>query len=133
MLSTTFPVRCAVAPQELLPIIPPIVQFMWVAGSGPNRSRCGFRCSFRTSRTIPGSTVAVFCSASMSRTRWQYFDQSMTTAVLAHWPARLVPPPRDSNGTPCRRQTPTAATAASTLRGRTTPIGTCRKFDPSVE
>ena len=37
MLSTTLPVRCAVAPQELLPIIPPIVQFGWVAGSGPKR------------------------------------------------------------------------------------------------
>ena len=35
MLSTTLPVRCAVAPQELFPIIPPSVQFVWVAGSGP--------------------------------------------------------------------------------------------------
>ena len=35
MLSTTLPVRCAVAPQELLPIIPPSVQFGCVAGSGP--------------------------------------------------------------------------------------------------
>ena len=40
MLSTTLPVRWAVAPQELLPIIPPSVQFWWVAGSGPNRSPC---------------------------------------------------------------------------------------------
>jgi hypothetical protein len=37
MLSTTLPVRWAVAPQELLPIMPPSVQFMWVAGSGPKR------------------------------------------------------------------------------------------------
>ena len=35
MLSTTLPVRWAVAPQELLPIIPPSVQFGCVAGSGP--------------------------------------------------------------------------------------------------
>jgi len=35
MLSTTFPVRCAVSPQELLPIIPPRVQFMCVDGFGP--------------------------------------------------------------------------------------------------
>ncbi len=39
MLSTTLPVRWAVAPQELLPIIPPSVQLGWVAGSGPYRSR----------------------------------------------------------------------------------------------
>ena len=37
-LSTTLPVRCAVAPQELLPIIPPSVQWSCVAGSGPNSS-----------------------------------------------------------------------------------------------
>jgi hypothetical protein len=35
MLSTTLPWCWAVAPHELLPIIPPIVQLGWVAGSGP--------------------------------------------------------------------------------------------------
>ena len=134
MLSTTLPVRWAVAPQELLPIMPPSVQFICVAGSGPKRRPYGLRCSlFSTSSTIPGSTVQVRASASIAGTRWQYLVQSMTTAVLVHWPARLVPPPRDSSGAPCSRQTATAATAASTVRGSTTPMGTWRKFDASVE
>jgi hypothetical protein len=50
--------------------------------------------------------------------------QSSTTAVLVHWPARLVPPPRDSTGTACSRHTATASTAPSGVRGTTTPIGT---------
>ncbi len=34
-----------------------------------------------------------------------YFVKSNTTATLQHWPARLVPPPRDSIGAPCSRHT----------------------------
>jgi len=45
----------------------------------------------------------------------------------------IVPPPRDRTGALCARHTATASAAASTVRGTTTPIGTCRKFDPSVE
>ena len=59
MLSTTLPVRCAVAPQELLPIMPPIVQFMCVAGSGPKRSPVGASSSLSTSSTMPGCTTQV--------------------------------------------------------------------------
>jgi hypothetical protein len=50
----------------------------------------------------------------------------MTTATLQHWPARLVPPPRLSTGAPKSRQVATVATTSSTVRGTTTPIGTCR-------
>jgi hypothetical protein len=59
MLSTTLPVRWAVAPHELLPIIPPSVQLGWVAGSGPYRSSCSPSCWFSTSSTMPGSTTHV--------------------------------------------------------------------------
>ena len=133
MLSTTFPVRWAVAPQELLPIMPPSVQFMWVAGSGPKRRPVGASRSFSTSSTMPGSTTHVREPGSTESRRLQYFDQSSTTAVFVHCPARLVPPPRDSTGTSCSRHTATASAAASGVRGSTTPIGTCRKFDASVE
>ena len=69
MLSTTLPVRCAVAPQELLPIIPPSVQFMCVAGSGPNRRLVRLSCSsLSTSSTMPGSTMQVRAPASTSMT-----------------------------------------------------------------
>jgi hypothetical protein len=67
------------------------------------------------------------------RSLWQYFDQSMTTAVFVHCPAKLVPPPRDSKGALCSRHTATASAPASTVHGRTTPTGNWRKFDASME
>src|SRR5438552_4300538 len=133
MLSTTFPVRCAVAPHELLPIIPPSVQFMCVEGFGPKLRPAPDSCSLSTSRTMPGSTRQVRAALSTESRRLQYLDQSSTTAVFVHCPARLVPPPRERTGAPCSRHTATASAAASTVRGTTTPIGTCRKFEPSVE
>ena len=75
---------------------------------------------------MPGSTMHVFASGSTELTRRQYLDQSITTATLQVCPARLVPPPRDTTGAPCSRQTATAATPASMVRGTTTPIGTWR-------
>jgi hypothetical protein len=75
---------------------------------------------------MPGSTTQVCRSASTETSASQYFVQSITTAVLVHWPPRLVPPPRDSSGAPNRAHTATAAAPASTERGTTTPIGTCR-------
>ncbi|MGY2701993.1 hypothetical protein ACVW2K_001577 [Nocardioides sp. HB32] len=132
-MSTTLPVRCAVAPQELLPIIPPRVQFGWVAGSGPNRSPVGASCRLRSSRTIPGSTTQRRFSTSTEINRWQYLEKSRTTASLVHCPARLVPPPRETIGSPSSWQTATASAAASVVRGTTTPYGTWRKFDASVE
>ncbi len=38
----------------------------------------------------------------------------------------LVPPPRESTGAPYSAHTATVATPASTRRGTTTPMGTCR-------
>src|SRR5690625_2839661 len=133
MLSTTLPVRWAEAPQELLPIIPPMVQLRWVEGCGPYRSPVEASCWFRSSSTIPGSTTQVWFSSSTLSRRWQYFVQSSTTAVFVHWPARLVPPPRESTGTWCSRHTAIASAPAATVRGITTAIGTCRKFEASVE
>ena len=75
---------------------------------------------------MPGSTTQVRASGSTETRPWQYLDQSMTTAALHACPARLVPPPRETTGVPCSAQTATAAAAASTVRGTTTPIGTWR-------
>src|SRR5437763_3026175 len=133
VLSTTLPVRCAVAPHELLPIIPPSVQLGCVEGSGPYRRPVGASRRFSSSSTIPGSTTHRRRSTSTETTWWQYFVQSITTAALVHWPARLVPPPRESTGAPCSRHTATLSTAASPVRGTTTPIGTCRKFEAALE
>ncbi len=75
---------------------------------------------------MPGSTRQVPASRSTASNLVQYFDQSMITATLVTCPPRLVPPPRESTGAPCRRQAVTAATAASTVRGTTRPSGTWR-------
>ena len=113
-------------PHELFPIMPPMVQLTWVDGFGPTIRPCGASSSLTLSSAAPGSTIAVFACLSNETTRWQYLVQSMTTAALTHCPARLVPPPRDSTGAPASRQAVRAATAAATVRGTTTPIGTCR-------
>ena len=113
-------------PHELFPIMPPMVQLTWVDGFGPTISPCGASASLTLSSAAPGSTIAVFACLSNETRWWQYFVQSMTTAVLTHCPARLVPPPRDRTGAPASRHTATAAAPASTVRGTTTPIGTCR-------
>ncbi len=55
-----------------------------------------------------------------------YLEKSSTTALLQHWPARLVPPPRPRMGAPCSRAMRTAAITSSRSRGMTTPMGTCR-------
>src|SRR6266516_2172617 len=124
--SAIFPYACAVAPHELFPIIPPIVQLTCVDGFGPTISPCRAAASLTRSSTAPGSSTAVFASGSSDSILLQYLVQSMTTASLQHCPARLVPPPRDSTGAPNSRHTPIASTAASTLLGSTTPTGTCR-------
>jgi hypothetical protein len=115
-----------VEPHELLPIIPPMVQLTWVDGLGPTISPYFFTASLTWSRAMPGCTIAARPPGSTEMTSWQYLVQSMTTASLQHWPARLVPPPRDSTGAPSSRHTATASAPASALFGSTTPIGTWR-------
>jgi hypothetical protein len=61
-----------------------------------------------------------------------YFDVSITTARLIVSPERRVPPPRLTIGAPKSAHARWVATMSSALRGRTTPSGTCRKFDASL-
>src|SRR5437879_4832918 len=127
MLLSTLPDIWAWAPQELLPIIPPKQQWSWVAGSGPQLKR--LLVSFITflrnsSHTVPGRTRAQRSAVFISRISCMYFDQSITIAALQHWPARLVPPPRESRGAPNLRQAATVWTTSSLDFGMTTPMGT---------
>ena len=112
--------------------MPPRVQLACVAGSGPYRRPVGASRRLSSSRTMPGWTTQVRASASTDSRRLQYLVQSITTAVLVHCPARLVPPPRDSTGARCSRATATASAAASGVRGTTTPRGVCRTLEASV-
>jgi hypothetical protein len=106
--------------------MPPSVHWEWVDGRGPNIRPVLASRRLSTSSTMPGSTTQVRAPVSTDTSRSQYFDQSITTATLHVCPARLVPPPREVIGAPCSRHTATASTAASTLRGTTTPSGTWR-------
>ncbi len=126
MFSSVLPAICACMPQELLPIIPPSVLWVCVAGSGPNHRPYGAAAARRSSSTMPGSTRAQPSSALISSTRLRYLEQSSTTATLQHSPASDVPPPRARIGAPYRRAISTVATTSSALRGTTTPIGTWR-------
>nr|WP_210435827.1 hypothetical protein [Saccharopolyspora sp. ASAGF58] len=123
-LSTVLPYCWALAPQELLPTIPPILQWLCVAGCGPNFSPCSASWRLRSSSAIPGSTTQVRARGSTETSL--LLLQSRTTAAFVHWPPRLVPPPRDRTGASWRRQTATARAPASTVRGTTTPMGTWR-------
>ena len=100
MLSTVFPASNEWVPQELFPIMPPSVQRLCVDGSGPKVSCRASARLLSESRTTPGSTRANRRSGSISRIRFMYFVKSSTTATLQHWPARLVPAPLGSTGTP---------------------------------
>jgi hypothetical protein len=50
-------------------------------------------------------------------------DMSITMAAPTVWPARLVPAPRGSTGTPNSAAVETTAATSSASRGKTTPIG----------
>jgi hypothetical protein len=126
MFSTVLPAITECGPQELLPIMPPSVQREWVAGSGANVRPCASAASRRASHTAPGSTRAVRATGSTASTRSRYFEQSMTTAALTLCPHIEVPAPRGRIAASCARQSATAATTSSALRGRITPTGTCR-------
>ena len=106
--------------------MPPSVQWSWVAGSGAKVSPYFSAAPRSSSRMTPGCTRARRRPESSSRTRFRYFEKSITTATLQHCPARLVPQPRASTGTPKRRQIESAARTSSLSLGRTTPMGTWR-------
>src|ERR1700751_695014 len=104
MLSTVLPPISAWTPQELLPIMPPMVQREWVAGSGA-KVRANFSAASRTrSRTMPGWTWTVFLMGSIASMPFMYLEKSRMTAVLHPWPAREVPAPRERRGALTARQ-----------------------------
>lgn len=125
-LSAVVPYATECEPHALLPIIPPSVHRLCVDGSGPNVSPYGRTASRSTSSTRPGWTTAVRASTSTESRDRRCRVKSRTTPVPVAWPAIDVPPPRGTTGTPCSRQTASAAATSSASRGATTPYGTRR-------
>ena len=125
-LSAVRPYISARAPQELLPIEPPMVAREWVEGSGPNRSPWPAAAAVMWSRIAPGSTTAVRASGSTASTRFRCREKSSTTPEPTELPAMEVPPPRLVSGTPACRATSSAAAASSACRGKATTPGRTR-------
>ena len=107
-------------------MLPPIVQYACVEGSGANTSPCSAAAVFSWSLMTPGWQPASRRSGSMKGISCRYLEQSITTATFTVSPERLVPQPLASSGAWWRRQVSCTATMSSTERGTTTPIGTCR-------
>jgi len=117
------PYRTEWLPAELLPIIPPSVARLLVEVSGPNMSPWRAAARFNCSWTTPGWTRARRASASIATTWFMCREKSSTTARPTACPARLVPAPRGSTGTPNPAAVATAAAASSASLGNTTPSG----------
>src|SRR6266545_4640740 len=132
-LSAVRPQATECDPQELLPIMPPSVQRLWVDGSGPKSRPWAAAARRRSSRTTPGSTVATRASGSSRTIRSRCREQSTTTPGPTAWPPMLVPPPRKVSGTPAWRHTASVASTSPTSRGNTTPSGTWRYSEASLE
>src|SRR6185437_1859055 len=132
MLSAVTPAMIEWVPHELLPIMPPSVQRLCVAGSGPKVSPYSSAASRSRSSTSPGCTRAKRRSGSSSTSSCMYFEKSSITASFTVWPASPVPHPRAPIGAPHRRQISTVVTTSEADRGITTPIGTCRWTEASL-
>ena len=103
--------------------MPPMVARDAVDTSTGNHSPCGLSRRLSSSSTMPGSTVQRRASTSSDRIRLRCFEPSTTRPRLMVWPHCEVPPPRAVTGTPASRARASARTAASMLRGTTTPAG----------
>jgi hypothetical protein len=110
-------------PAELLPSMPPIVARLLVDVSGPNISPWAAAASLSWSCTTPTSTTAVRATGSISTIRFMCRERSSTRPGPTVCPARLVPAPRGTTGTPNSAAVRTVAATSSWSRGKTTPRG----------
>ena len=126
MFSAVVPQRTERDPQALLPSIPPTVHRLCVDGSGPTRRPWAAAARLTSSRTVPGSTVAVRASGSSARIPARCRERSTTSPGPIALPAMLVPAPRIVSGTPASAASATTAARSSRSRGATTAAGSTR-------
>ena len=111
------------APQELLPVMPPIVARLDGDTSTGKKRPFGASQALRRSSTTPGWTLTRRDSSSRWITRSRYLPVSTTTASPTVCPHCEVPAPRGRTGAPASRQTAIVRATSSVVRGTTTPIG----------
>ncbi len=108
-------------PPELLATLPPIEHVCWLLGSGAKCSPCDATALLRSRFSTPGSTHARRADGSTDRMRF-IFVVAITTAPSGGTapPARPVPEPRATNGTPWRLAMSTHALTSSVETGKHT-------------
>ena len=113
-------------PQELLPIIPPRVLWLWVEGSGAKVSRCRSACIRRWSRTVPGWTRASFLAGVDLEDLVEPLGPVHHDGDVAAAAGQAGAAAPGEERAPCLRQASTVAITSSTSSGITTPMGTWR-------
>ena len=108
-------------PPELLATLPPIVHVCWLLGSGAKCSPWMATARLRSRLRTPGSTHARRLSGSTARIRF-IFVSEITTAPSGGTapPARPVPDPRATNGTPASAAMPTHSATSAVVVGKHT-------------
>ena len=114
-------------PQELLPSIPPIVQRLWVAGSGPKKSPA---CFLRLLAEMIQHTARLHMRQPPARVDVEHmvhvFRKIEHHRDIAALPGQARSPAPRRIGASCSRASRTAASTSSACRGITTPMGTWR-------
>src|SRR5262249_51105131 len=122
---TVTPYLSVCGPPELVATLPPMVQAPWLDGSGAKCQPCPFTWLVNQRFTTPGSITAKRLRES---TGWTFFMRAseITTPppTGTQPPARLVPAPRGTKGTPSSLHALTTAATCSVVVGKTTTSGT---------
>src|SRR5438093_5276841 len=113
-------------------MFPPIVDTRWLAGSGAKKRPVSRAAALIWRLGTPGSTSAVWPTASIARIRRRR-DVVTTSAQLQAIvpPERPVPAPRGTTATPARDAAFTHAAVSSAVPGTTTAIGGWRSHPPA--
>ena len=111
------PKRTEWLPEELLPIMPPSVARLLVEVSAPNIRPCALRGLVEVVLDDPRLHARRSRLGIDLEDRFMWREKSSTSARPTVWPARLVPAPRASSGTPRSRETLIAATTSACVAG----------------
>ena len=104
-------------PHELLPSIPPMLQYSCVDVSGAKTRPMLLGLVLEAVVDLARLDAGARASGSIQLVRLTYLEKSMTIGDVRVAPVRAVPPPRLTIGAPWRRQTATVSTTASTVAG----------------
>ena len=112
-------------PAALLATMPPIMQALMDAGSGPIFRPSGARKALASAPMTPGSRTMRSPFSSIRQARHPPASTTSTESEMA-WPERLVPAARKVRWTPSREASATRRDTSSREKAFTTIFGTSR-------